>query len=225
MSVCPCVTSLFTQKPLEILKNTISMTPLEIHPEVPWAYSIWPPRSLEAIWRPFLISSHRRKQNSGVYNKTKTLHCIKIMKIYLTHFDLWGHLRPLEAIFSSATFKYWACAHFSVHLVKSTSKIQCKTDMKICILLEWFEASIFYSYANQIGGQFYFRFQYCGYPTSGPIKVNFPRWIHAEHFGISCFEPPWVCIDWKWRRFLRAFFSGTFTIFNWCARYQIQDLC
>ena len=43
------------------------------------------------------------------------------MKLYLAHFDLRGHLRPLEAILSSATTKklfYYARAHHSVHLAK-----------------------------------------------------------------------------------------------------------
>ena len=45
----------------------------------------------------------------GVYHKTKTL--------YFTHFDLRGHLRPLEAILSSATtYLTIVRAHSSVHL-------------------------------------------------------------------------------------------------------------
>ena len=51
----------------------------------------------EVIRGHFLISSHRTKPNSGVCNKTETLHYITMMKIWFTHFDLWGHLRPLEA--------------------------------------------------------------------------------------------------------------------------------
>ena len=50
-----------------------------------------------------MISTHRRKHNLGIYDKTKMLYCIKLMKLYLAHFDLRGHLRPLEAILSSAT--------------------------------------------------------------------------------------------------------------------------
>ena len=131
MSVCTFVCSLFTQKPLEKTKKTISKTPYEIHPEVPWAYSIWPPRSLEAISRPFLTSSHRRKRNLGLHNKTKMLYSIKMMKICFTHFYLRGHLRPLEAILSSATMHflyYLARAHQSVHLANFYIKY-CKTEM------------------------------------------------------------------------------------------------
>ena len=62
-----------------------------------------------------MISTHRRKQNSGGYHKTKMLYCIKLMKLYLAHFDLRGHLRPLEAIFFSAIATI-VRAHHSVHL-------------------------------------------------------------------------------------------------------------
>ena len=65
-----------------------------------------------------MISTHRRKHNLGVYDKTKMIYCIKLMKLYLAYFDLSGHLRPLEAILQLLQYLLYCCAcpHHSVHL-------------------------------------------------------------------------------------------------------------